>query len=440
MSEDVSYEAHPSVFVHRVRDIAAPIRMDCQRELGEWFKKYGDVFIGSQVMSYVMKGCNDPVCHMAQREGCSSLQDSKVRLETVKAIPSLVHTEANSSRAQSHLLRLAPRVVDLAIHDIDVNVRVNALHLLGRLEKTGAFDEESGQRAQIATLIYASEPKIRKAASAFFTSLWEARVEELKVAPGKKGYKKKKTLGEEELDQRYRYKALAAILLQNAQDVEPHAALDQTRITARASAAVEALWVEMEELQNWEDLTEYLLRDHNGGGADGLLEEDEEGMLLGVLVAAVKHDERVSPYHIRLADEKDDEDEQNEQTKSLIGMLPRILTKYQADPDRLLTVLALPEIMKLDVYQELRKIKVGHRTSEGRLTVGVRDALGRHHQAVPQLHHPEYSDSRDQGPQASIRLYCACDAESVQAERARGICLHLAARLDQRRRGLQHVD
>lgn len=47
--------------------------MDCQRELGEWFKKYGDAFIGSQVMSYVMKGCNDPVCHLAQREGCSSL-------------------------------------------------------------------------------------------------------------------------------------------------------------------------------------------------------------------------------------------------------------------------------------------------------------------------------------------------------------------------------
>jgi hypothetical protein len=46
--------------VHRVRDIAAPIRADCQRELGEWFKKYGDVFIGSRVMSYVIKGCNDP--------------------------------------------------------------------------------------------------------------------------------------------------------------------------------------------------------------------------------------------------------------------------------------------------------------------------------------------------------------------------------------------
>jgi hypothetical protein len=35
-----------------------------------------------------------------------------------------------------------------------------------------------------------------------------------------------------------------------------------------------------------------------------------------------------------------------------------MFTKYQADPDRLLTVLALPEIMRLSVYQDLRKIKV----------------------------------------------------------------------------------
>jgi cohesin complex subunit SA-1/2 len=204
-----------------------------------------------------------------------------------------MHTEANTSRSQSHLLRLAPRIVDLAIHDIDVNVRINALHLVGRLEKVGAFDEDTEQRAKIATLIYASEPKIRKAASAFFTSLWMARAADLKAEGGKKRHNKKKAVDDQKLEQRFRYKALAAILLQTAQEVEPHASLDQTRIAARASAAVGALWDEVEELQNWEELTEYLLLDHNDGSADGLLQEDEEGMLLGVLVAAVKHDERV---------------------------------------------------------------------------------------------------------------------------------------------------
>lgn len=56
------------LFVHRVRDSDALIRKDCLGELGVWAKKYGEMFIDNQHLSYFARGCNDPV-------SCQSLVD-----------------------------------------------------------------------------------------------------------------------------------------------------------------------------------------------------------------------------------------------------------------------------------------------------------------------------------------------------------------------------
>ncbi len=50
--------------------------------------------------------------------------------------------------------------------------------------------------------------------------------------------------------------------------------------------------------------------------------------------------------------------EDDEQTKTLMTMLPRLIAKNQSDPARIGAVLVLVEAMKLDLYLDMRKVAV----------------------------------------------------------------------------------
>jgi cohesin complex subunit SA-1/2 len=180
----------------------------------------------------------------------------------------------------------------MSLRDIDLNVRINALNLIADLDKTGIFDEDPSQRPKITRLVYDSEPKIRKAVSGFFHGLWEQRVQDLKSAWSGGRKKKGKAPKEDEMEIRFGYKAIAILLLETARMLDPTNS-DLARASSRATAAVEALWDQFEELQNWEELAEYLLLDHSEEDS-WLLEEDEETLLLSIFVACIKRDDTVS--------------------------------------------------------------------------------------------------------------------------------------------------
>jgi hypothetical protein len=55
--------------------------------------------------------------------------------------------------------------------------------------------------------------------------------------------------------------------------------------------------------------------------------------------------------------DKQPEDEE-EKTKSLIKLLPRLIAKTQTDPARLGAVLELVKLLKVEVYLDLRKTSV----------------------------------------------------------------------------------
>jgi len=187
----------------------------------------------------------------------------------------------------------------MSLRDVDLNVRVNALNLIADLDKTGVFDEDTSQRSKISRLVYDSEPKVRKAVSGFFHGLWEQRIHDLKSAWSGGRKKKGKAPKEDEVETRFGYKAIAVLLLETARMLDPNGA-DLAKAASRATAAVEALWDQFEELQNWEELAEYLLLDHSEDDA-WLLEEDEETLLLSILVACIKRDDTVS-CHDRIKD------------------------------------------------------------------------------------------------------------------------------------------
>ena len=302
------------------------------------------------------------------------MQDAHARLETVKALPSLFANDQNLTRAQNVIVKLAPRLIEMALRDVDLPVRVHAIALITQVDKTGVLaDEHEDQRQRVARLVFDNEPRVRKAVGGFIRGLWQERVERLQTQwAGSKQSKKKRAanVSDEDREERLKYRALAQLLVEisDALDSTSDAASSSrqdgspgtARLLARAKAAVEALWSEFEELQEWQKLVEFLLLDHSQADDLWLMEEDEESMMLLVLVECAKQDDSVgwmnSVYLPKLTHEQ--EDEEDERTKTLINVLPKLLTKHQADSERIPGVLSIVEQMNVPLYLDMRKTSV----------------------------------------------------------------------------------
>lgn len=241
----------------------------------------------------------------------SCRQDARARLETAKSLSSLYANESFAPHASTVTLRLAPRLIDMALRDVDVNVRVTALHAIALIDKSGILaDEGDNEREKVAQLVFDAEPKVRKAVGTFWKGLWEERVESLKSDwAGARGNKKKRAQGitGEAMDQLLEAKALATLLVDVAGGLEKSDDVGTSRAGmllgmkkgdgtgGRAVAAVEALYAEFDILQDWERVVDYLLLDHSTCEQDmWLLNEEEEDMLLQIAIACVKTEDKVS--------------------------------------------------------------------------------------------------------------------------------------------------
>lgn len=204
----------------------------------------------------------------------------------------------------------------MALRDVDLSVRVNAIHVITEIDKTGILaDDDEEQRLKVARLVFDAEPRVRKAVGGFLRGLWEERAEKVKADwEGARGNKKKRgaKIDEETMAGHLEWKALASLL------VETSTALDESGedsaagpsrpnvllappgqlITTRASAAVESLVPEIEKIQDWEGLVDYLLLDHSTADQDAwLLEEDEENFMIQLLIACINREDKVSRQH-----------------------------------------------------------------------------------------------------------------------------------------------
>lgn len=286
--------ADNSIFIHRLRDTDPAIRTDCVKELGVWVKKFPEKYATNTYLNYFVRGSNDP--------------DGRARLETVKALSGLFSNASLANNASSFTLRLAPRLIKMAALDIEPYVRTNALNVITLIDKTGALqDEMEEDREKVARLIFDDEPKVRKAAAGFVQNLWDERAENLQaewksLRAGKK--KRAAKVKDEELDQRLRWKALATLLVQTAQGLEDQnedpspsqpdlTSIPRTNAITRAEAAADGLWPHLADQQA--ELADYLLLDHSTAEQDmWLLTDEEEDLLLGMLIACIKKEDKVS--------------------------------------------------------------------------------------------------------------------------------------------------
>lgn len=277
--------------------------------MGLWFAKYPAHFLDGAYLRYVGWVLSDA--------------QTPVRLEAVRALALAYEQTAyiGAAALQHFTERFKPRLVEMAIGDTELSVRVAVVQVLQAIDGHGLLEDE--QRERLCLLVFDEEARVRKAVSGFVRGVWEECVEERLVG-------KKPNTGDK---QRAQVKALGMLLVKwgraldkTAEDVDPDdeddsglgegsskqvkakdvAALVGTGQKGRVALAVEALWDEVEPVNDWENLLDILLLDHSAAGDDSSstgrgssvrdsgideawrLEEVEEAILLEMLIAVLR--------------------------------------------------------------------------------------------------------------------------------------------------------
>jgi cohesin complex subunit SA-1/2 len=253
---------------------------------------------------------------------------------------SLYSDDSNISSVRAFTLRVTPRLIQIALRDIDNNVRVAAILVLTAIEKAELLSEDDEEgRERVAWLIFDEEVKIERAIGEMVKIIWsdlkedEQKAYQSKTSKKAGGRRKKQqnataedqdgveALAEDEVDIRFGWKALATLLVKTSKDLDEATnkaasasdsqqdnqatlvTMDDIAATVsatslkgpgvhrRAVAAVESLWNEIEQVQKWDTLVAFLLLDHSEADGDvgsWALEEEEESFLISMLLAILE--------------------------------------------------------------------------------------------------------------------------------------------------------
>lgn len=306
--EEYMEESYNSVFVNRYRDADAVIRAECISAIGTWMKIDPDYWIDGDYLRYIGWVLSD--------------ESKEARRESVRALFALYQKDAYLGKLHHFTDRFKQQIVDMAVGEHDLNVRIQALQVVRQIDSHGLLDDEK-QRDEVATLIFEKEKRVRSAAADFFRGLVEEQVEDLKseleaqgkTAKGRKvgGNKKADKDYERALHQATEYKILARLLVKygraldgrseqdaldddDEQDEADAAAAEVGSLAAVARAetggeedlgpavprgrvayAIEALWDSLDAVQDWEAMLAYLLKDHSSEAEEASVSSNARG-------------------------------------------------------------------------------------------------------------------------------------------------------------------
>lgn len=242
-----------------------------------------------------------------------------MRLEAVRAL-AVVYAQSEYVGSLTHFTeRFKPRLLEMAGGDTELSVRTAVIGVLSAIDSNALLEDE--ERERMCLLLYDAEARVRKAVSAFVAGIWREVAEERvsAVAGRNKSEKVKSRAG---------IKALVMLLvkwgkaldrLSEVAEEESEAGEDAPtrRVhlpssssvdpSGRIVLAVEALWDEVDAVNDWECILDVLLLDHSAGRDDDMdgpdsivdsarntvdpawrLSEVEETVLLEVLVTSLR--------------------------------------------------------------------------------------------------------------------------------------------------------
>jgi cohesin complex subunit SA-1/2 len=374
--EEYLTEFFESIFVHRSRDVESVIRNECYKELCNWMLNYQNFFVDNAYLRYYGWAFND--------------QSASVRSETIKSLIKLYKVESIASKLSTFTNRFMPRIEEMALFDVDVSVRVNAIQLCSALFKIKVNVLSEKGRKQLSNMIASDVPRVRKSAAPFVKALIDTNIIDPLVKSvteslsGGRRSQSTVTVNKTWVT----FKAIASFLVEQSAsilekendnemqlDLESLSSTLAEKRNAIITNIVEALWDQMPELQDYVTLSDYLSRDHSQSQQEDdvmdtgndiedcyRLSEDEETVLINVFVtcirtAMVKGLDKNMPEGVKDKRKLDStfwEENKNELSRHLVQVLPKLLSKHSDDTNRITQLVTVPALMNLNVYLELR--------------------------------------------------------------------------------------
>ncbi|KAF4464425.1 cohesin complex subunit sa-1 2 [Fusarium albosuccineum] len=361
-----------TVFVHRYRDVDPKIRTECVEALGYWILELPTVFLEPGYLRYLGWMLSDT--------------NAPTRQEVLKQLTKVFKRDA--SQLGHFIDRFRPRLVEMACKDSEIFVRVSAIAAIDVLRAKGML--EADEIDAIGKLIFDNELRIRKAVVGFFVACVEEalkdKVEDLGGSEVMEEIPKgeKDDPVEEPRADWASLKCLAETLAiydgqieeehQGGQSLGLDVAVDLLEATVpdtRISLASQVLYEKVDPIKNWTVLAGYLLFDHTistksrSRGSDGEVAfkkavaptSAEESILLDALSSAVKSSLAQANEHDKAKKRLHQTDGMDPEAIALelVDLIPRLLSKFGAEPDTAAIVLRLAHFLNLDVFQQLRQ-------------------------------------------------------------------------------------
>uniref|UniRef100_A0A8C3GC32 Cohesin subunit SA n=1 Tax=Cyclopterus lumpus TaxID=8103 RepID=A0A8C3GC32_CYCLU len=327
--ENMMNSIFKGIFVHRYRDAIAEIRAICIEEIGVWMKMYSDAFLNDSYLKYVGWTLHD-------RQG-------EVRLKCLKALQNLYTNRELFPKLELFTNRFKDRIVSMTL-DKEYDVAVEAIRLV-TLILQGSEDALSNEDCEnVYHLVYSAHRPVAVAAGEFLH---------------RKLFSRHDPQAEEALAKRRGRSSpngnLIRMLVLFFLESELH---------EHAAYLVDSLWESSQELlKDWECMTELLTEEPVQG--EEVLSDRQESALIELMVCTIRQAAEAHPpvgrgtgKRVLTAKERKTQiDDKNKLTEHFIMTLPMLLSKYQADSEKVANLLQIPQFFDLDVYSAGRMEK-----------------------------------------------------------------------------------
>ncbi|TPX71178.1 hypothetical protein SpCBS45565_g01372 [Spizellomyces sp. 'palustris'] len=160
-----------SVFVHRYRDSDPLIRTECIRELGLWIMRFPDLYLDPQYLRYLGWMLSD--------------KSPTVRLEALRSLCRLYAVEAMASGLRAFTERFRPRMLEMALREKEVAVRIEAITAVTFVASAGLLEDDD--RNSVLPLIFDEDAKVRGLLSKLAEDVWKEEYVEPKKDELKSG-------------------------------------------------------------------------------------------------------------------------------------------------------------------------------------------------------------------------------------------------------------
>ncbi|KAF5113643.1 hypothetical protein DV454_003469 [Geotrichum candidum] len=349
-----------TVFVHRYRDIDPRIRAECIRELGTWMDILPSFFFESQYLRYfgwLLSDIHGPTRH-----------------EVIRSLAKLYANPNNTIGFRQFTERFRSRLVEMSCLDSDTHVRVATIDLLKTLRDIGFLEEDDIQI--VSSLIYDSEPRVRKAVSKFLVSHIAEQVKTSHDEFNANELKKLKNNFPELDDSWVIFKYLASLLkVSQTIDQGNPASVKTEQVdlqdlyparSSRTSLAGSSLWeAGFGELCEWPSLVEQLLFDFSSldskaktstskrfvelyaiGSSDSLILLEA---LYGFVKGSIDAIKRAEGRRAKKITDTDAEELLSKIQEDLFTAIPKLLENYSHSPEAVAQVMKLHELLDLNI-------------------------------------------------------------------------------------------